>query len=159
MILYHGSNVGVEAPKLLKVQRSLDFGKGFYTTSDFDQATKWAQRTARIRKEGEAFVTCYELRDSDITNLKVLRFDKPDEKWLEFVTSNRKNILKTNDWDLIIGPVANDQTFPTIILYLDGFIDADSCIRQLLPQKLKDQYTFKTEKALSFLKFIEGKKV
>lgn len=29
MILYHGSNVEVRAPKLLKIQRELDFGKGF----------------------------------------------------------------------------------------------------------------------------------
>lgn len=34
MILYHGSNVEVPKPRLLKVQRELDFGKGFYTTSD-----------------------------------------------------------------------------------------------------------------------------
>ncbi|MBO4321156.1 MAG: DUF3990 domain-containing protein [Treponema sp.] len=47
MILYHGSNVTVEAPRLLKVQRSLDFGKGFYTTSDFVQAKKWALRSNR----------------------------------------------------------------------------------------------------------------
>ncbi|MEE3314206.1 MAG: DUF3990 domain-containing protein [Treponema sp.] len=40
MILYHGSNIIVESPKLLKAQRFLDFGRGFYTTSDFDQAKK-----------------------------------------------------------------------------------------------------------------------
>ena len=159
MILYHGSNVSVEEPLLLKVQRSLDFGKGFYTTSDFEQAKKWAQRATRIRAEGAPLVTCYEIQDSDIKNLNVLRFEKPDEKWLEFVAANRKNVLKENNCDLIIGPVANDQTFPTIILYLDGFLDADSCIKRLLPQKLKDQYVFKTEKALSFLKFIEVKKL
>ena len=36
MILYHGSNVEVSEPKLLKVQRTLDFGKGFYTTTDLE---------------------------------------------------------------------------------------------------------------------------
>ena len=159
MILYHGSNIIVESPKLLKVQRSLDFGKGFYTTSDFEQAKKWAQRSTRIRKDGTPFISCYEIQDADIDSLNVLHFDKPDEKWLEFVAANRKNVSKENNWDLIIGSVANDQTFPTIILYLDGFLDADSCIKRLLPQKLKDQYVFKTEKALSFLKFIEVKKL
>lgn len=44
MILYHGSNVEVREPKLLKIQRDLDFGKGFYTTSDFEQARTWALR-------------------------------------------------------------------------------------------------------------------
>lgn len=32
MILYHGSNVIVREPHLLKIQRDLDFGKGFYYT-------------------------------------------------------------------------------------------------------------------------------
>ena len=159
MILYHGSNIIVDSPKLLKFQRSLNFGKGFYTTSDFEQAKKWAERSTRIRKDGNPVISCYEIQDSDIASLNVLRFDKPDEKWLEFVAANRKNILQENIWDLIVGPVANDQTFPTIILYLDGFLDADSCIKRLLPQKLKDQYVFKTEKALSFLNFIEVKKL
>ena len=90
--------------------------------------------------------------------LKILRFKKPDSAWLDYVAANRK-YKNNDDWDLVIGPVANDQTFPTILLYLDGYLDAESAIRQLLPQKLKDQYTFKTEKALSLLEFIEVKEL
>lgn len=159
MILYHGSNVIVDSPKLLKIQRALDFGKGFYTTSDFDQAKKWALRTTRIRGTGKSVVSCYEINEKELNNLKVLHFEKADVTWLDFVAANRKNGETKNDWDLIIGPVANDQTFPTIILYLDGFIDAESAVKQLLPQKLKDQFTFKTENALNLLKFIEAKNV
>ena len=158
MILYHGSNIIIESPKLMKPQRSLDFGSGFYTTSDFEQAKKWALRTARIRGTGEAVISCYEFNEEETKNLKVLHFEKADRSWLDFVAMNRKSEEIKNDWDLISGPVANDQTFPTIILYLDGYIDADNAIKQLLPQKLKDQFTFKTEKALSFLKFLEEKK-
>ena len=47
MPLYHGSNVEVNSPQLLKNQRELDFGNGFYATSDFDQASRWANRTAQ----------------------------------------------------------------------------------------------------------------
>lgn len=154
MTLYHGSNIAVQFPHLLKIQRALDFGKGFYTTSDFDQARKWAERTARIRGEGKAIVSCYEFPDDTFCTLSVLRFEKADAEWLDYVTKNRKGADTTEDYDLVIGPVANDQTFPTILLYLDGYIDAESAIRQLLPQKLKDQYTFKTEKALPQLKFM-----
>ena len=39
MILYHGSNVTVEEPKLIKQNRYLDFGYGFYTTTNKTQAT------------------------------------------------------------------------------------------------------------------------
>lgn len=159
MILYHGSNLEIECPKLLKTQRALDFGKGFYTTSSFEQAEKWAKRTARIRESGEAVVSCYSFDEKKISALNVLKFSGPDADWLDYVAKNRKNMNITDDYDLVIGPVANDQTFPTILLYLDGYIDAGSAIKQLLPQKLKDQYTFKTEKALELLQFREAKKV
>ena len=159
MILYHGSNVEVREPKLLKIQRDLDFGKGFYTTSDFEQARTWALRTVRIRNVGAAKVSCYEIDDAEISKLRVMRFIKADLSWLDFVAANRKGKNLQNDYDLVIGPVANDQTFPTILLYLDGYIDAESAIRQLLPQKLKDQWTFKTEVALACLKCKEIKQI
>ncbi len=60
-----------------------------------------------------------------------------------------------NEWDLVIGPVANDQTASVIDLYVDGIFDENDAIKRLLPQKLKDQYTFKTEKALAQLHFTE----
>lgn len=159
MTLYHGSNTQVQSPHLLKTQRTLDFGKGFYTTSDFEQARKWAERTAKIRESGEACVSCYELAEGKVKNLKILRFTEPNLEWLDYVSNNRKNRDAKDGWDLVIGPVANDQTFPTILLYLDGYIDAESAIKQLLPQKLKDQYTFKTENSLSLLRFTEVRSV
>ena len=71
MILYHGSNVEVKEPILLKVQRELDFGKGFYTTSDMEQAARWAWRTAKRRGESNAFVTVYEVNEDGIFTGKV----------------------------------------------------------------------------------------
>lgn len=51
MILYHGSNVQVSTPKILVTNRMLDFGAGFYTTSNRQQAVKWAKtQTIRRRK-------------------------------------------------------------------------------------------------------------
>ena len=46
MILYHGSNLKVREAKLIPSKRFLDFGMGFYLTSDVEQAKKWAVRTA-----------------------------------------------------------------------------------------------------------------
>lgn len=80
-------------------------------------------------------------------------FDKPDEEWLRFVAANRKGSSESEEYDLILGPVANDQTMPVIDLYLDGMYDEAETIRRLLPQKLKDQYTFKTDKAIALLSF------
>ena len=155
MILYHGSNVIVREPHLLKIQRDLDFGKGFYTTSDFQQASKWARRTANRLKQSQAYVSVYEVPEEKLLALRVLRFDKPGQQWLHFVAANRKGAAPANEWDIICGPVANDQTMPVIDLFLDGMYDEEETIRRLLPQKLKDQYTFKSDSAIALLRFKE----
>ena len=155
MILYHGSNIEVREPKLLKIQRDLDVGRGFYTTTDLQQATTWASRTARIRRTGTACVSVYEMDDKALNTLRVLRFEKPNQAWLAYVAANRRGQAVQNDWDVVFGPVANDQTMQTLLLYLDRFLTAEQTIASLLPQKLKDQLTFKTEKAISSLRFTE----
>lgn len=155
MRLYHGSSLEVREPKLLKVQRQLDFRKGFYTTTDLQQAITWAKRTARIRRTGVPCVSVYELDENVLRNLKVLRFENANEEWLSFVVKNRKGILAKNEWDLVWGPVANDQTMPTLILYMDGYLTESETISRLLPQKLKDQVVLKTQKALEGIQCVE----
>ncbi|MCD8124458.1 MAG: DUF3990 domain-containing protein [Lachnospiraceae bacterium] len=52
MILYYGSNVEVKTPRIIPSKRLLDFGTGFYLTSDYGQAKRWAERTAAGRETG-----------------------------------------------------------------------------------------------------------
>ena len=155
MILYHGSNVKVKEPILLKVQRELDFGKGFYTTSDMEQAARWAWRTAKRRGESNAFVTVYEVNEDELKNIRLLSFDSPNVEWLNLVVKNRKGEYITGNWDIISGPVADDQTAQVIDLYLEGAYDEEEAIRRFLTQRLKDQYAFKTNEALKLLIFKE----
>lgn len=122
MTLYHGSNVEVREPKLLKMQRELDFGKGFYTASDLKQATNWAHRTAKRRGTGNPIVSVYEIEDRDLNTLKVLQFKNANADWLRYVAANRKGTAD-DIYDVVTGPVANDQTMPVITLFLDGFLD------------------------------------
>ena len=159
MILYHGSNIAVTEPHLLKAQRSLDFGKGFYTTSDFHQAESWAKRKTVLRSFGSPCVTCYDVDEMKLAALKILRFPKANKAWLDYVTGYRKGTAEPDDYELVIGPVANDQTTQTLTLYLDGYLDADSALERLLTQRLKDQYTFRTESGIALLSFIEVKNV
>lgn len=97
----------------------------------------------------------YEINDDEMNRLRILRYDKPDIEWLRFVVKNRTGEPLSVDWDIIAGPVANDQTAPVIDLFLDGMYDEEETIKRLLPQKLKDQYTFKTKGALELLRFKE----
>lgn len=159
MKLYHGSNKFIDKPKIIVPDRRLDFGTGFYLTSSYEQAKKWAVLTTERRGEGKPIISIYDFDEEKLNNLSILKFDSPSKEWLLFVSSNRNNPIFVNDYDLVIGPVANDQTMPVLRLYFAGIYDENEAIKRLLPQKLKDQYTFKTDKALSFLKYVGGEEV
>ena len=92
MILYHGSNAEVRLPRILTTNRSLDFGAGFYTTSSLNQAERWAQLQTRRRGNGRAAVSAYEMDESAIESLSLLRFEGADAAWLDFVVENRKGL-------------------------------------------------------------------
>lgn len=154
MLLYHGSNVAVNVPRIIKSTRALDFGGGFYLTSDYEQAAKWARLTVIRRGEGQPTVTAFEYNENS-PELKRLEFTAPDGEWLKFVAANRTNADLHNVYDVISGPVANDNTMPVINMFIAGDYNEEEAIRRLLTQKLKDQYVMKTEKAIAALKFSE----
>lgn len=155
MILYHGSNVEVREPALIPSKRLLDFGAGFYLTSDFKQAKKWAIRTTKNRGENKPLVSNFNVEENQMESLNILLFKKPDKDWLQYISANRTGKAKEEKYDIIIGPVANDQAIRTVNNYLKGYFSEDIAIQLLLPQKLKDQYTFKTERSLKILNFSE----
>ncbi|MBQ3427802.1 MAG: DUF3990 domain-containing protein [Clostridia bacterium] len=155
MLLYHGSNVEVKRPKLLPKVRALDFGSGFYMTSDRQQAEKWAELMTRRRKNGSLIVSVYELDEEQFKNLSVLSFREPNADWLEYVTANRLGTDVRDNWDIVMGPVANDNTMPVLNMYFNGDYTKDEAVKRLMAQKLKDQYAIKTEAAIAALNFKE----
>ena len=159
MILYHGSNEEVTRPRLMPMARALDFGQGFYLTSDFEQAAKWARTTVLRRECGEATVSVFEIEDAKFLELKRMAFDGPTAEWLRFVTRNRIHRIDDSGCDVVSGPVANDNTMPVLNLYFKGAYSEEDAIKRLLTQKLRDQFAFKTEVALSGLKFVKAVKV
>ena len=95
----------------------------------------------------------YNVDKKDFDHLLVLSFDAPDKEWLRYISAHRTDKSKNDLYDIVIGPVANDQAIRTINDFLKGRFTEDIAIQLLLPQKLKDQYAFKTDKALSILNF------
>lgn len=155
MKLYHGSNLEIKNPQILESDRKLDFGTGFYLTSSYEQAEKWAILTAKRRGEGRPIISVFEYEDNKSSELNILKFENADIEWLRFVSGNRNNQSTKNDYDIIIGPVANDKTMPVITLYFTGVYSEEDTIKRLLPQKLQDQFVFKTEKSLKQLNYVE----
>jgi len=155
MELYHGSDVIVEKPILLPQQRTLDFGSGFYTTTNRAQAYDFAGKIMERRESGKGYVSVYEV--APIKTLKqeltLLEFLSPDYDWLDFVFENRSGIYAGKLYDIIYGPVANDRIYRTFVALEDGIITKDETIERLRVIELYNQMTFSTDKALSFLKY------
>ena len=159
MILYHGSNTKVETPQIIISNRSLDFGSGFYVTSDEAQAERWAKLQTSRRKKGKAQLSIYDFDEKKAAELKTLHFYSPQSDWLDFVTQNRKNVYNGEKFDIVVGPVANDTTMPVLSDYMAGNITEEVALILLKPQKLADQYAFLTWKGLQCLKYLGGREV
>lgn len=155
MILYHGSNLTVSEPKLVVQNRFLDFGYGFYTTTNKVQAIGFADKVTKRRKEGIPTVSIYEIdEEKAFAECSVLRFDAPDEAWLDFVSDNRAGNYSGKSYDFIYGPVANDDVYTTFTLYTAGVLTKEQTIEALKIKKLYNQLVLTSPKALAFLKFV-----
>ncbi|MGN1333931.1 MAG: DUF3990 domain-containing protein [Anaerovoracaceae bacterium] len=154
MVLYHCSNMAVSQPKLVEQNRFLDFGYGFYTTTDKEQAVGFADKVTKRRKEGIRTVSVYELdKEMAFSQCSLLRFDAPDEAWLDFVYENRRGNYSGANYDLIYGPVANDDVYTTFNLYASGVLTKEQALEALKVKKLYNQLVLTSERALSFLHF------
>ena len=154
--LYHGSTVTVRKPSLRLGRSNADFGKGFYTTSNYEQAVRWAHIKQEREEASRAVVSVYEFDETlmDREDLSIRRFNGADEPWLYFVTDCRKS--RKHDYDLVQGPVANDKVFTTVNLFESGVLSAEAAILQLKAYKTYDQLSFHTGKVIGALRCVES---
>lgn len=156
MKLYHGSTMAVRTPSITRGRRNTDFGKGFYATTNFEQAARWA-RIKRDRQEAsKAVVTVYEFDDSLLASPEyaVMRYHGATGEWLDFVVNNRRS-SSSHAYDMVMGPVANDNLYATITMYEKGDLTAEAAIVQLRTHTLFNQLSFHTPAAVQLLKFVE----
>ncbi len=159
MKVFHGTNTVIERPQIINRFKTLDFGEGFYTTKNENQAKEFAVKVYERRSPKlSPIVNCYEINE-DFNQFSILTFDAPNEKWLDFVIERRKGVVLSEKYDLIIDPVANEDVFGTIILYEAGQLDKESAIKRFKVKELYHQVVFCNEVALSELTFIKSYKV
>lgn len=154
MKLYHGSNIEIETIDLTRGQRFKDFGQGFYTTPLIEQAELWAARISRTFG-GAPTVTCYEfdLERAQRDNLNIKIFEEPTPEWALFVMANRdKNRSFQHDYDIVIGPVADDKMVRIFSMYKQNFINLDAVVNGLIYKNLNSQYFFSSENSLKYLR-------
>ena len=159
MKVFHGTNIIIEQPKIINRFKTLDFGEGFYTTENENQASDFAVKVCKRRSPAlYPIVNCYEFNEN-LNKFSVLKFNAPNEEWLDFVIERRKGITLRKKYDLIIGPVANDDVFGTIILYETGQLDKESAIKKFNVKELYNQVVFCGELILSSLIFVKSYRV
>ena len=177
-VLYHGSHCVVRVPDLSRCAPGKDFGRGFYLTTDLEQARKFVATSVRKAVargvEGadpsRGFVSAFEF----VPSAALSRHDFPeaDIAWLRCVVAHRRRgcvpgeLEKWAGQDLICGKIADDRTNSVIAAFLDGVYGpveseraAELAIGFLEPGKLRDQWCFRTEKALACLKFVSAEEV
>ena len=155
MKLYHGGLVEINVPRIIASDHIGDFGVGFYTTTNIQQARRFVKTKCDREQKSSGVVSIFDIRDDFLQtpDLRVRIFKKADEDWARFVEANRRNPNCEHDFDLIFGPVANDQVYASFALYESDLIDFAELINRLKVRKLTDQVLFHTEKALSLLKY------
>lgn len=178
VILYHGSYCVVDKIDLSKCYRGKDFGRGFYLTTSYEQAKKFVRLSVKnatnigtLREEIQTgFVNSYKFELRNVIN----EFDFPeaDVSWLHFVAGNRDKELfsdlieKFSKYNVVGGKIANDRTAVTLSQYVNGTFgnpgdkEADEiAIKLLIPNKLENQYCFRTSEAISCLHFQKAEEI
>ena len=173
-MLYHGSYCEVHSPDLTRCAGFKDFGRGFYLTTSIEQARSFSRTSLRkavrngvITEEQEfSIVSAFKCNAESLRRLNVYSFKDADMEWLLCVAGHRKSrsfpkvVERYRRFDVIIGKIANDATNATITAYMAGAYGdpageraAQICVSLLLPDRLKDQYCFRTNPALECLTF------
>ena len=158
-ILFHGGSHIIENPEIREPVRTLDFGKGFYLTTSKTQAERWVLN--RLINSGDVgYVNSYEFDfENALKILNIKTFENPNEEWIDFVIANRMIDGYSHEFDIVIGPVADDKVFTQLSLFEGGVISKEMLIENLLTHKLVDQYLFHTEAAIPYLKYISHYKI
>ena len=157
MKLYHGTNKDFDRIDLLKSKPNKDFGRGFYLSADYGQALNMAQVKVEQLETGYPVVQSYLVEDDALDALHVLRFDGYSEEWAKFILLNRNNPTgkPVHDYDVVIGPIANDRVGVQLWRYENHSIDPPTLVHNLQHMKgVTIQYFFGTERAIKLLKRI-----
>lgn len=158
LTLFHGGSHLIEVPEIREPERTLDFRKGFYTTTSYDQAERLVRNRISSGRWTNGYVNTY-LFDVDraAKDLRIRRFASANDEWVDFVLQNRMVEGFEHDFDIVIGPVANDNVYRQFALFEGGIISKESLINELMSYKLVDQYLFHTEKSLGYFTYQTNK--
>ena len=150
--VFHGTVAVFDKINLNKSHNRRDFGVGFYTTVLEEQAKEWAYRQSLRQHEKKYYVYMYCFNEINTLNIK--HFDSLNREWLEFITTNRSQGGLHHSYDVVIGPVADDDTMETVQLYTAGILKVNEALERLKYNKVNNQVSFHTKNALESIKLV-----
>lgn len=145
-LIYYGSYMEIEFPEIRKHRFTKDFSWGFYCTEIQEQAEKWSS------KFNTSIVNVFELKD--IETLTIKKFEDYTDEWLEFVVNCRSG--KTHEYDVVIGPMADDTIYDYIEAYVQGQMNKQKFFELMKFKYPTHQISLHTIKALDHINFIES---
>ena len=163
MRLYHGSNTDIKEINLAMCRPYKDFGQGFYLTVMKEQAEKMAKRVARIYG-GSPVLNEYDIDDSflEMKDLRIKDFGMETSKeWVRSIRNKRDRKFADipspecnfdNKYDIVIGPIADDDMALLFRQYENGMITFENMLRGMIYKKTTNQYSFHTERAIHLLR-------
>lgn len=163
MLLYHGGNVEIHRIDLDKCRPYKDFGRGFYLTDIRKQAERMARRVANIYG-GKPVVNIFALDDAfqERDDLVIKNFGAmPSEEWAFFVMNNRnrhfadiadKNCNHDNKYDVVVGPIADDDMALLFRQFQNGLITPASLVKGMTFRETTRQFSFHTPNSLQLLR-------
>jgi len=164
MILYHGSYSFFDKIDITKGRKFKDFGQGFYTTKIESQAQQWAKNMSARFGLKSGFISIYNCDEKLFGGLNYLKFDEPTEEWAYFIMNNRNiefSDFKTkinnqrNQYDIVEGPVANDNIAVVMDQFMMNMKSGTALVEALEYKNLNHQISFHTEKGISLLNKVE----
>lgn len=92
----------------------------------------------------------FELREP----MRVLQFSEMNEDWLDFTFACRSGM--SHDYDIVEGPMADDQIFNFVLSYLDGRIRRAAFWELALFRHPTHQISLHSVRSLACLQFVRG---
>ena len=172
--LYHGTIYDFDKIDVTIGKGNKDFGRGFYTSRNISNAERLAVRNKFIEEERLALrgikknvtplLYAYNFDLDNLGTLNVKEFATADREWMRFIVLNResKNIVQEHEYDIVIGPTANDNTraaIQTVVPLTKGQVMSDRAIDALIaliePDNLPGQFFIGTQRAADLLRLTE----
>lgn len=154
MLLYHGNYTAVQHIDLDKCNAGLDFGRGFYVTTSYEQAVSFVPNSVKRNIKAGNLPADFDVLDGQISvyqfrsdaDLMIRTFEDANLDWLHFVAANRNRDLFRELYqsfemsDIVGGKIANDNTSRVLTGYVTGLFDFDTGVWKEGPDYLRSLF-------------------